>query len=163
MTAVAATEAPTRAVGRPTSFTPETCQAILKNIEAGLPFEDACTDIPNPITYRTFANWRAHALEHGETSPYFQFFQDVQRSETKAKRKHLDRIAAASERDWKASGWILSHRWPEQYAVQSSMRVTVEGSVLHTHVHTLAPPDPAQLAGLLGYTVDGEYHEVDPE
>jgi hypothetical protein len=160
---VVASESPK---GRPSKFTAENQAAILANLAAGLHYEDALAAIPDPIDYSTFAKWRQDSEARGETSPYFDFFQQAKQAELTAKRRHVQRIEDASERDWHASGWILARRWPEQWADQSRRTVQHTGSVQVQHVHTLALPAPGdwgQLAGLLGLAepaIDTDAREV---
>jgi hypothetical protein len=137
--------APRRPVGAPSKFTPEVCQALCTHIAAALPPRDAC--VLAGISYSLFREWMV-AGENGDAR-FVEFVEAIHRAEVLAKQKHLERIDVAGERDWKASGWILSHRWPEDYATQSAVRVQHSGTVLQVQVQvpTLAI---AQVAGLLG-------------
>ena len=55
-----------------------------------------------------------------------QFAADLKRAEAQAEVLHLQQIAAAGKKDWRASAWWLERKLPERYALRKPRVMTVE-------------------------------------
>lgn len=54
---------------------------------------------------------------------YFTFWQDLQRAEARAMKRHIDNIVRAGIEDWKASAWYLERRDPDNWAKRDRLQV----------------------------------------
>lgn len=61
-------------------------------------------------------------LEEAE-AVYFNFWQDLQRAEAVAMKKHIANIVRAGIEDWKASAWYLERRDPDNWAKRDRLQV----------------------------------------
>ena len=107
--------------GRPSKLTPELSAAIIKVLEIGVDFDDACAYVG--IDYSTFARWREIGKE-AKSGTLFDFNVAVEKAISTASVNHQANIAsAAAKGDWKASlEWLRRHRatWKDTSAVDLS-------------------------------------------
>lgn len=103
-------------VGRPTKLTPRTRAVLLDAIESGATFVLAAHAAS--ITYETFNEWR-------KQYPYFS--EAVENAVANSALFHLRNIKEHAADDWRASSWILEHRFPDEYG--SKARVQVDGQI----------------------------------
>lgn len=64
------------------------------------------------INERTFYRW----LNEPKTENQRQLGQSIRACEAEYKLAIRQRIIKASDEDWRAGAWILSHQYPEEYA-----------------------------------------------
>ena len=93
--------------GRPTKFTKERKERIVKAIAAGCTYEMAA-DYAG-ISRTTLWGWLRKGEDPKEKS-YCTFLNDVKSAEIEGAMVHLGTITAASAKDWKASAWMLERR-----------------------------------------------------
>lgn len=93
--------------GRPTKFTKERKERIIKAIAAGCTYEMAA-DYAG-ISRTTLWGWLRKGEDPKEKS-YCTFLNDVKSAEIEGAMVHLGTITAASSKDWKASAWMLERR-----------------------------------------------------
>lgn len=115
--------------GRPTKFSFEIQEAIVKSLKIGATRKDAAGAVG--IDYQTFLNW----LERGKNARhgiFFDFFVSVSRAESQARLSYLNVIAsAANDGDWHAALEYLKRRdrenWGDNVNVtQKSINVNIE-------------------------------------
>lgn len=97
----------TKPKGRPSKFTKDRKDRIIKAISAGCTYEMAA-DYAG-VTRSTLWNW----LKKGEdpkAKAYCTFLHDIKRAEIEGAMVHLGNITEASMKDWKASAWMLERR-----------------------------------------------------
>lgn len=94
--------------GRKTKFSPQLGKAILEALSKGASIQMAC-DYAG-IGRSTYYSWKnkGEAQKSGQLKT---FVDDVARASAQGGVHHLGRIYEASERDWRASAWILERRW----------------------------------------------------
>lgn len=151
-----ATRATTRKIGRPTKRTQATMQVIVEAILDGATFALAAS--AGRISYETFNEWR-------KTFP--DFSEMVDSAVAESARWHLQNIKNHASEDWRASGWMLEHRFPQEYG-RSVQEQQHSGQVKHTvtvqYVNdwrgvSYQTPDVADVAALAETMVDGEEAE----
>ena len=95
-------------MARPTKLDPQRTEKLIKCIEGGMNYEDACRFAG--ITYKTFSNWMAKGRE-SKSGRFFQFLQDINEAKARGVAFHLGVINnAARNGDWHASRFILQAR-----------------------------------------------------
>ena len=98
--------------GRPTKYTPETVDKILKAIAVGAPYTHACNYAG--IGFDAFNEWR---------QKYPEFSEQIKEAEGKAAVGWLAKIEkAASDGNWTAAAWKLERRYPHDF-----------GKTIHEH------------------------------
>lgn len=97
----------TKKKGRPTKFTKERKERIIKAIAAGCTYEMAA-DYAG-ISRTTLWGWLRKGEDPKQKS-YCTFLNDVKSAEIEGAMVHLGTITAASAKDWKASAWMLERR-----------------------------------------------------
>lgn len=93
--------------GRPSKFTKPRKDRIVQAIAAGCTYEMAA-DYAG-ISRTTLWSW----LKKGEdpkNKSYCTFLNDIKRAEVEGAMVHLGTITQASQKDWKASAWMLERR-----------------------------------------------------
>lgn len=145
-----------KATGRPSKFTDENCAILLNALKDGLFIEDACS-LAN-LDYSTYARWQQHARANGSSSPYYEFFNLVQATESAAKHSLVRQWREHFPHDYKAIRDYMARRWPDQYADQSRRTLTVEGTIHTTSVAVIAStslPDLYRLLAGAGGLIEG--------
>lgn len=94
--------------GRKTKFSPQLGKAILEALSKGASIQMAC-DYAG-IGRSTFYSWRAKG-EAQKTGQLRTFVDDIAKASAQGGVHHLGKIFEASDRDWRASAWILERRW----------------------------------------------------
>ena len=97
----------TQKKGRPSKFTKARKDRIIQAISAGCTYEMSA-DYAG-ITRSTLWNWLKKG-EDPQQKSYCTFLDQVKRAEVEGAMVHLGTIAQASQKDWKASAWILERR-----------------------------------------------------
>lgn len=111
-------------MGRKTKLTPEVSEKIVKLIGFGNYRETACAAAG--IDARTLRNWLKWGAEG--TEPYAAFCEAMEEAEAQAHTRHVLTLVSASKEDWRAAAWILSRRWPNQWAENRVLTAQSEGS-----------------------------------
>jgi len=93
--------------GRPSKFTKARKERIVQAIQAGCTYEMAA-DYAG-ITRSTLWNWLKKGEDPKEKT-YCTFLDQVKKAEVEGAMVHLGTIAQASQKDWKASAWMLERR-----------------------------------------------------
>ena len=93
--------------GRPSKFTKDRKERIVQAIQAGCTYEMAA-DYAG-ITRSTLWNWLKKGEDPKQKS-YCTFLDQVKKAEVEGAMVHLGTIAQASQKDWKASAWMLERR-----------------------------------------------------
>ena len=92
-------------MARPSKFTPEVTETIIKALQIGATYKDAAEAAG--VDYDTYNNW----IQEGKTAKsgkFFEFFGAVRKSEAQARLNYLSTIAqAAAKGDWKAAEAFL--------------------------------------------------------
>ena len=93
--------------GRPSKFTKARKERIVKAIEAGCTYEMSA-DYAG-ISRTTLWAWLRKGEDPKEKS-YCTFLNAVKKAEIEGAMVHLGTITQASQKDWKASAWMLERR-----------------------------------------------------
>lgn len=101
--------------GRKGLYSPAIVDKLIEVISAGGSDKDAYTLVG--INHDTFYGW---------LSKHAEFAEKVTRARAENKVSHIQNIKTASKTDWRASGWWLERRWPEEFAQQLIVKVTPE-------------------------------------
>lgn len=99
-------------MGRPRKDpTPKITEAICRARALGLSWEHCAAQVK--MSKDTVLYWRKRGAA-GE-QPYSDFLVAVQKAESDAIDKALDRIKTAGEKSWQASAWWLERRYPQRF------------------------------------------------
>ncbi len=116
-------------MARPTKFTPEVTDTIIKAVSIGATYKDAAEAAG--VDYDTFNEW----MKAGRTGKrrFSEFSEAIARAEANARNNYLSTIAqAAAKGDWKAAAWWLSHRARGDYG--DNVDVTSKGNALTVQI-----------------------------
>ena len=95
-------------MGRPSSYTDEVVEKVCEGIRLGLTYDLAAEY--GGIGESTFYTWK---------KSFREFREAVTHASAHAAAVNMARINAAGQGgDWRASAWIMEHRFPEQYGRQ---------------------------------------------
>lgn len=101
--------------GRPSKYTPETVDKILKALAVGAPYTHACNYAG--IGFDAFNEWRAK---------YPEFSESIKEAEGRAVTGWLAKIEkAASDGNWQAAAWKLERRYPQEFGRQDKVTIDV--------------------------------------
>lgn len=105
--------------GRKLKLTKELVKKMVKLIRDGLFYKDVCKIVG--IGETTFYRW----MNFGERGiePFLEFRVLVQRATAKAIIDNVKIISDASEKDWRASAWILEKRFPELWGEKKIIEI----------------------------------------
>lgn len=114
-------------MARPTKFTRDVVNRLLRGIRMGGTYESACRYAG--IDYNTFCNWRdgkfPRGLDDDQKEMKLEFLEALTRAEGDSGARALSTIQQAmSQGDWKAASWLLERRWPDEYGQR---RVEITG------------------------------------
>lgn len=116
--------------GRPTKLTPAVERTICEAIGKGHTLRRACGIAG--VHERNAQIWHAQGrkdLDADRESIHANFAAAIARARALACEVHVERISTASKADWRASAWLLSRLFPDDYGEHQT--VTVEdGSAL---------------------------------
>ena len=105
-------------MARPTKLTPESQEAIVVGINAGLTFRLSCARAGvNPAT---FYRW----LEKGETANvrrYSEFCDAVSRAKADSDLRLVSQITLQAPTDWRAAAFMLERRFPDDYGKRTEV------------------------------------------
>ena len=90
--------------GRPTKRTAQSMQVIVAAIRDGATFTLAAA--AGGITFQTFNEWR---------KSFSDFSEMVDGAVAESALFHLRNIKKHADEDWRASSWIMEHRFPHEY------------------------------------------------
>ena len=113
-------------------FTPKTKKIILEAIENGNTNETAARLAG--ITEQTFYNWLAKGRDE-ESGAYKTFLEQVEQAEAKALSFMVDKVRQAAYEDWRAAGWYLERRRPQDWGRRDRLAVDNQhsGSIKTEH------------------------------
>ncbi len=95
-------------MARPTKFSSEVQDAIIKALSLGATYKDAAEAAG--ISYDTFNEWMKVGRS-AKSGKFYQFFKSVRRAEAMARLKYLSVIAEAAQNgDWRAALEFLKRR-----------------------------------------------------
>lgn len=108
-------------VGRPSKFTKERTDAILKSISNRIPYELAAE--ANGICEDTLYEWiklGRRASRAGIDNEYSKFSESLKKIEQEKIQQHLEMINNMPER-WQAQAWILERRWWKYFSPNAAV------------------------------------------
>ena len=115
MSTTAPPKPPAKHIGRPSKFTPQTVERVLRCVERGMPLSLAASAAG--VTFQTLSTYR---------TKHPAFAVALLEAVATGVEKRLKKIEDASEAgDWRASAWLLEHCQPEHFA---KSRVEVSGA-----------------------------------
>lgn len=127
-----ADEEPTkRGRGRPTKFTPEHIEPLLRAIRLGATYEHAC--MAAGISYDIFNEWKNGRGYSKETTAEQKadFLDRLKKAEGQMVTDQLATIQqAAQSGNWQAAAWKLERRHPKIYGRQVHEHTGPDGSAL---------------------------------
>jgi hypothetical protein len=106
-------------MGRKSLYTPQLQKRICKLLEKGNTITASCDSVG--ITDRTYHEW----CENNS-----HFFQATSRARGKARLRHVKVLTEAAKTDWRASAWLLSHCWPQEYSEMVRNEVGLLGGIV---------------------------------
>jgi hypothetical protein len=111
------------APGRPTKFTPEIRDVILRTLASGVGLE-TCAAVAG-IDARTLAHWIKRGEEEqaaGNESEWVDFLRGVTRARAQVRASLAANIRkAAAEGDWRAGAWMLERLDPQTFGKQATV------------------------------------------
>ena len=131
-------------MARPTKFTPEVTETILKAIGMGATYKDAAEAAG--VEYVTFQNWMNKGKD-ATSGKFLTFFNAVRREEAAARLRYLSTIAEASRKgDWRAALEYLKRRdrpnWGDGVDITSgNEKITEIGVKLIDYRNGIAPSE----------------------
>ena len=114
------TDAARSTTGRPTKRTQQAMERITEAIREGATLGLAAAI--GGIHYDTFNEWR---------KAFSDFSEMVDQAVAESAIFHLRNVNVHSAEDWRASAWILEHRFPDEFG-KSVQQQQVSGEVNHT-------------------------------
>lgn len=115
-------ERPGRKHNRNYKRTPEV-RKLLEEAIGDLGFSDRSACDYAGLHHDTFYEWLREDSDMSDA---------IMRARAKFKQLHTRNVASAGPADWRASAWLLSHRFPEEYA---------ERQMIDANVQTASPLD----------------------
>ena len=117
-------------MARPSKFTEETRQKILKAIRAGAFYEPACHSAG--VSYSTFRRWMKRG-EEAKSGQYRKFWEAVACAKADAEMAVLGLWREHLPRDWRACESFLARRFPERWGKDHSV-VVESGNLARVHI-----------------------------
>lgn len=114
--------------GRPPKIAePNVVQALAAALQRGTTIAAACA--ASGLSEATY--YRAMAEAEGADAPahFREFREAVTRAQGQSELVLVSRIFDASEKDWRAASWILTHRWPDRWGIAAALEGMVEREV----------------------------------
>ncbi len=122
-----------RRAGRPTKFTPETVERILRCVERGMPLTLAASAAG--VAFQSLCSYR---------NRHPRFDAAILEAIALGVEKRLKKIEAASEQgDWRASAWLLEHCQSEHFAKNRVEITGANGSALAVGINIYLPQKDA--------------------
>ena len=95
-------------MARPSKFTPEITETIIKALQIGATYKDAAEAAG--VDYDTYNEW-IKAGKAAKSGRFYEFSEAVRKAEAQARLNYLSTIAqAAAKGDWKAAEAFLKRR-----------------------------------------------------
>ena len=95
-------------MARPSKFTPEVTETIIKALQIGATYKDAAEAAG--VDYDTYNEW-IKAGKAAKSGRFYEFSEAVRKAEAQARLNYLSTIAqAAAKGDWKAAEAFLKRR-----------------------------------------------------
>lgn len=94
--------------GRPTKYSKEMKDAIVKRIGMGNTYTNACKYVG--ICYDTFLEWQ---------QKYPEFVEELEKADAECEAARVATILVASKESWQAAAWWLERRHKEDYALKT--------------------------------------------
>jgi hypothetical protein len=109
------------------SYTKETVRAIIKGLERGIPIKHCAAAAG--ITHDTYYRWLAK---------YPNFVKQTEAAHAAFIARNVELVYEASVNDWKAAGWLLERKCPDEYGKRERVdsHVTHENEQKHEVVVT---------------------------
>src|SRR5262245_58545278 len=98
-------------------LTPRRLAQLVKALELGVSRATATAAVG--IHAKTLQRWLKWG-RHADAGPYHDFAAAVEAVEARAQELLVQRVVNAGEKDWRASAWLLSRRWPEEYGTETN-------------------------------------------
>ena len=125
--------------GRPTKLTPETHEAIVRDIGNGVTFVDAAGAAG--VDRLTLNAWMKRGAAEGK-GIYYNFYNACEAAKAAARKKFTLVISkAASEGDWRAALEYLKRHDPENWGDKSQSDITSGGMPIK-FVEVVLPSEP---------------------
>lgn len=102
---------------RKTKATPKTISIILSAISEGLTQREASALAG--ISEDTLSLWKQDS----------DFSEQIRQKQIENKLRHIKVINKASERDWKASAWLLERKYKEEFSLKSKVDFSVNNEL----------------------------------
>jgi hypothetical protein len=99
-------------LGRRSLYSPQMQKRIVKLLEKGNTIAAVC-DIQG-ISTVTYHDW---------CDKHPNFLAATSRARGKARLRHVKVLTDAAKTDWRASAWLLSHCWPQEYSENTTMQI----------------------------------------
>ena len=99
-------------VGRPSKFTPENREIILRGVKLGSP--DMMAPQAAGLDYSTVRKWLVRG-EAEKDGPYFEFFLSYKKARGERVNRWLGLIEDAAPTSWQAAAWKLERLYPMQF------------------------------------------------
>lgn len=117
-------------MARPTKFTRETVNRLLKGIRLGMTYEHACMFAG--VSYDVFNRWRKGTFPRNLDDDQKQLKGEFREALTRAEGDMVARTfgliqQAAVQGDWRAATWIMERRYPSIYGKNVMEHVGKDG------------------------------------
>lgn len=113
-----------------TKASPATLAIILNAVSEGLTQREASTLAG--ISEDTLSLWKQDS----------DFSEQIRQKQIENKRRHINVINKASERDWKASAWWLERKCKEEFSLHNKLDIGVNESLekMSEHIKAILTP-----------------------
>jgi len=111
--------------GRPSKYTPEVVEEIIKNLELGLNQDDSAKLAG--VDDSTFMAWK---------HKYPELIDQLKEAMLRRKKRNLAIITKASITKWQAAAWDLERRWRAEFASWYHVEHTGQGGGPFQVTHT---------------------------
>lgn len=119
--------------GRPSKFTPERIETLLRHIAEGNYIDTACRLAD--VDYTTIRHWVMLGERDGK-GQYWEFAKQLKLAEAQAEADRVASIIKAGKfDDWKANAWYLERKYPERWGKKEFMDANIKSH--HTETQEL--------------------------
>lgn len=161
-------------LGRPDELTPELSTALLNALRRTLYVETACA--LTGIHRNTLRTWQQRARRallrherHGEEvpeadRPHVALMEGIARATAEAQDELVVMVVTAGREDWRAAGFVLERRWPDQWgSLKPELRERDKReAALIARVNELEARLAAIPVQVQGQTLDGTLPQLPP-
>jgi hypothetical protein len=119
-------------MARPTKYTPQRVEAILKALRAGNTETNAAAYAE--IHYDTCWMWKRHKPKFAEA---------IEKAQADAQALMVERVVDAAKTNWTAAAWWLERRYPQEWGKVERLEITLKDQIAAVAEELALSPEAA--------------------